>query len=82
MHNPESVLDFAVQADHRVELKECKKKDKYQDLARELKKLWKMKVTSMPILIGALRFGLVSLFNGISTLFRLFNAKAILLEEQ
>ena len=28
------------------------------------------------------RFGLVSLFNGISTLFRLFNAKSILLEEQ
>ena len=27
-------------------------------------------------------YGLVSLFNGISTLFRLFNAKAILLEEQ
>ena len=27
-------------------------------------------------------FGLVSLFNGISTLFRLINAKAILLEEQ
>ena len=27
-------------------------------------------------------FGLVSLFNGISTLFRLFNAKAILREEQ
>ena len=26
--------------------------------------------------------GLVSLFNGISTLFRLFNAKSILLEEQ
>ena len=31
---------------------------------------------------GTLRFGLVSLFNGISTLCRLFNAKAILLEEQ
>ena len=28
------------------------------------------------------KIGLVSLFNGISTLFRLFNAKAILLEEQ
>ena len=27
-------------------------------------------------------FGLVSLFNGISTLFRLFNAKPYLLEEQ
>ena len=31
---------------------------------------------------GFVWFGLVSLFNGISTLFRLFNAKAILLEEQ
>ena len=32
--------------------------------------------------VSDLRFGLVSLFNGISTLFRLLNAKAILLEEQ
>ena len=31
---------------------------------------------------GLVWFGLVSLFNGISTLFRLFNAKSILLEEQ
>ena len=29
-----------------------------------------------------LQFGLGFLFNGISTLFRLFNAKAILIEEQ
>ena len=29
-----------------------------------------------------IRVGLVSLFNGISTLFMLFNAKPILLEEQ
>ena len=29
-----------------------------------------------------LNYVLVSLFNGISTLYRLFNAKAILLEEQ
>ena len=34
------------------------------------------------LFLKVLRFGLVSLFNGISTLFRLFNAKAILLEEQ
>ena len=34
------------------------------------------------ILTIQLWFGLVSLFNGISTLFRLFNTKAILLEEQ
>ena len=29
-------------------------KDKYLDLARELKKLWNMKVTVIPIVIGAL----------------------------
>ena len=32
------IVDFAVPADHRIKLKECKKKDKYLDLARELKK--------------------------------------------
>ena len=32
------IVDFAVPADHRVKLKESEKKDKYQDLARELKK--------------------------------------------
>ena len=31
-------VDFAVPADHRIKLKECEKKDKYLDLARELKK--------------------------------------------
>ena len=31
------IVDFAVPADHRIELKECEKKDKYLDLARELK---------------------------------------------
>ena len=42
---------FAVPADHRINLKESEKKDKY--LARELKKLWNMKVTIVPIVIGA-----------------------------
>ena len=31
-------MDFAVSADHRIKPKECEKKDKYLDLARELKK--------------------------------------------
>ena len=35
-------------------MKECEKKDKYFDLARKLKKLWNMKVTIMPIVVGAL----------------------------
>ena len=38
-------MDFAVLADHRVKLKESEKKDKYLDLARELKKLLNMKVS-------------------------------------
>ena len=32
-------VDFAVLADHRVKLKECEKRNKYLNLARELKKL-------------------------------------------
>ena len=46
------IVDFAVLADHWVKLKENEKKDKYLDLARELKKLWNMKVTFIPVLIG------------------------------
>ena len=41
-------MDFAVPADHKVELKKCEKKDKY------LKKLWNMKVMIIPIIISAL----------------------------
>ena len=48
------IVDFAVPADHRINLKEGAKKDKYLDLARELKKLWNMKMTIVPILMGAL----------------------------
>ena len=32
-----NIVDFAVPADHRINLKESEKKDKYLDLARELK---------------------------------------------
>ena len=39
---------------HRINLKENEKKDKYLDLARELKKLWNMKVKIVPIVIDAL----------------------------
>ena len=52
------IVDFAVAADHRVNLKECEKKDKYLDLARQLKKLWNMQMTIIPIVIGA--FGTVT----------------------
>ena len=47
-------MDFAVPADNRAKLKESEKKDKYQNLARELKKLKNMKVMVIPIITGAL----------------------------
>ena len=47
-------MDFVVPDDHRIKLKESEKKDKYFDLARELKTLWNMKVTVIPIIVGAL----------------------------
>ena len=52
------IVNFAVTADHRIKLKESEKKNKYIDLARELKKLWNMNVTIIPIVIGA--FGTVT----------------------
>ena len=51
-------MDFVVPVDHRIKLKENEKKDKYLDLARELKKLWNMKETIIPIVIG--NFGTVT----------------------
>ena len=47
------LIDFAVPADHTMKLKEIEK-DKYMDLARELKKLWNMKVKVVTIVISAL----------------------------
>ena len=47
------IVDFAVSAGHRIKLKQCEKKDKYLNLARELKKLRNMKVKIIPIVISA-----------------------------
>ena len=52
------ITDFAVRADYRTKLKEWEKKDKYLDLARELKNLWNMKMTIVPIVTGA--FGTIT----------------------
>ena len=48
------IVDFAVSADHKVKLKESEKSDNFQNLVRELKKLWNMEVAVVPIVIGAL----------------------------
>ena len=56
------IVDFAVPVDNRINLKEWVKKDKSLDLARELKKLWNMKVTIVSIVIcpfGTVKKGLL-----------------------
>ena len=47
------IVDFAVPAEHRIKLKEWEKKNKYLDLAWELRKLWNMAATIIQIMIGA-----------------------------
>ena len=55
-------------ADHSVKLNECEKRNKYLDLARELKNLWNMKVTVIPIVIGALGTVTKELVQGLESL--------------
>ena len=62
------IIDFAVPVDHRINLKENEKKDKYLDLVRELKKLRNMKVTIVPIVIGALGTVTKGLLKGLEDL--------------
>ena len=62
------IVDFAVLADHRINLKESEKKDKYLDLARELKKLWNIKVTIVPIVISVLGTVTKGLLKGLEDL--------------
>ena len=48
------IVDLAIPSDHKIKLRECEKKGKFLDFARELKKLWNMQVTIIPIVIGVL----------------------------
>ena len=51
-------MDIAIQADHRVKLKESEKRYKYLILARELIKLQNMKMKVIPVVIDV--FSIVS----------------------
>ena len=48
------IIDFAVPGDSKIEEKEKDKIEKYQDLGRELQKLWNVRVKIIPLLIGSL----------------------------
>ena len=45
-------VDFVIPVDYRRKIKENQKKDKYFDFARELRKLWNIKLMMIPIVIG------------------------------
>ena len=47
------IIDFAVPGDSRIE-KEKDKIEKYQDLGRELQKIWNVKVKIIPLVVGPL----------------------------
>ena len=49
-------------------MKESEKKDKYHNVARELKKLWNMKVTLILIVIGAHCTVTIGLIQGLEDL--------------
>ena len=49
-----SISTRTVQYDSRIESKENEKVQKYQDLARELRKLWQVKVKVVTVVVGAL----------------------------
>ena len=62
-------MDLVVPADYKVKSKESeKKKNKYFDIIRELKKLWNMKVMFMPIIIGAFTSVTKGLIQGLEDL--------------
>ena len=49
-----NIIDIAVPADAGIVEKEKEKVEKYQDLRREVVRLWNVKAKVVPIVIGAL----------------------------
>ena len=48
------IIDFAVPGDSRIEEKEKEKIEKYQDLRRELQKIWNLRVKIMSLVVSSL----------------------------
>ena len=61
-------MDLAAPVNHMVKMKGSEKRDKYLDLAKELKNLWNMKVKVIPIVIGALNTVTKGLVQGLEDL--------------
>ena len=48
------IINIAVPGDSKIEEKEKDKIEKYQDLGRELQKIWNVKVKIIPLVVGSL----------------------------
>ena len=48
------IIDVAIPEDSGVKEKEAKKVERYQNLARELRRMWEVKTKVVPIVLGAL----------------------------
>ena len=48
------IFDFVVPGDSRIKEKEKDKREKYQELGRELQKIWNVKVKIIPLVVGSL----------------------------
>ena len=48
------IIDFGLSGDSRIEEMEKEKMKKYQDLTRELQKIWNVRVKIIPLVLGSL----------------------------
>ena len=48
------IIDFAVPRESKTEEKEKNRMEKYQDLGREIQKIWNVKVKIIPLVVGSL----------------------------
>ena len=48
------IVDIAVPGDSNILQKETEKCEKYQDLAREIQRIWKSRTKVVPVVVGAL----------------------------
>ena len=54
-NNTCQLTDMTIPSDRNVSIREVEKFSKYKDLEIEISKMWKMKTTTIPVVIGALR---------------------------
>ena len=54
INNTCQMIDMTIPSDRNVSIKEVENLSKYKDLEIEVSKMWKMKTTTLPVVIGAL----------------------------